>query len=289
MGNKLISKISTSQLAERLGLLWRGRNTDIEMICPLDTIKDGGLCFTKSDQGIVFSSAATVIAPHGTEQGQGSIIESNNPRLDFAKALNLLLSNPGFVEHGEPANVATNAVVSQSAFLGRGVYIGARSIIGHNVVITDGVSIGTDCIIKSNTVIGEAGFGFERDEKGIPIRILHLGSVVIGNRVEIGSLNTVCRGTLGDTIIGDDVKTDDHVHIAHNCRVGRGALLTACVELSGGVEVGAYSWIGPNSSIIQKIKLGVNSFIGIASNVTKSVPDGASVAGNPARIFKIID
>ncbi len=88
--------------------------------------------------------------------------------------------------------------------------------------------------MKSGSVIGEMGFGFERDEAGIPLRMAHLESVEIGNRVEIGSLNTVCRGTLNSTVIEDDVKTDDHVHIAHNCRVRRGAMLTAAVVLSGG-------------------------------------------------------
>jgi UDP-3-O-[3-hydroxymyristoyl] glucosamine N-acyltransferase len=153
------------------------------------------------------------------------------------------------------------------------------------VVISDGVTIGSDCIIKSNTVIGEAGFGFERDEMGVPIRILHLGTVKIGDRVEIGSLNTICRATLGTTVIEDDVKTDDHVHIAHNCRVRRGAMITACVELSGGVDVGSFAWVGPNSSIIQKLVIGDHAFIGIGSNVTKSVPNGVSVAGNPARML----
>jgi UDP-3-O-[3-hydroxymyristoyl] glucosamine N-acyltransferase len=168
-------------------------------------------------------------------------------------------------------------------WFGKGVVIGAKSFVGHNVVIDDGVHIREDCIIKSNTVIGEPGFGFERDEFGRPIRLLHLGNVIIGNRVELGSLNSVCRGTIENTIIEDDVKTDDQVHIAHNCIIRCGSLIAACVEISGGVDFGDHTWIGPNSSIIQKVKIGDKSFIGIASNVTKSVKNGTAVAGNPAR------
>lgn len=139
--------------------------------------------------------------------------------------------------------------------------------------------------MKSNTVIGEDGFGFVRDDDGTPLRMPHLGTVVIGDRVEIGSLNTICRATLGQTVVENDVKTDDHVHIAHNCIIRSGALITACAELSGGVIVGRNAWIGPNSSVIQKVEIGENSFVGIGSNVTKPVQRDATVAGNPARVL----
>ena len=273
-------------LAASLGLPWRGQHLNISEVRPFNEAMPGTLSFTNTHPENLLSADAVLIAPTGTDPGAGAIIEANNPRLEFARALNVLAATPGFMVSTRSAQVAEDAVVSSTAVLGRGVTIGPRSVIGHHVVIADDVHIGADCHIKSNTVIGEAGFGFERDEQGVPIRILHLGNVVIGNRVEIGSLNTICRATLGTTIIEDDVKTDDHVHIAHNCRVRRGALLTACTELSGGVDVGAFAWIGPNTSIIQKAVIGENAFVGIGSNVTASVPPGARVAGNPARVLR---
>lgn len=286
MGYQLKQPYRVSELATDLGLIWRGIDLEISHVRPLDSVDDGALCFAKMPilDGLAFR--AVVIAPPGTIPGLGAVIETDNPRLTFAKVLIALDATPGFKTSTNSPILGAGVLVSSSAILGHGVNIGARSVIGHNVVIADGVSIGEDCVIKSNTVIGEAGFGFERDEEGLPVRILHLGSVIIGNRVEIGSLNTVCRATLGDTIIEDDVKTDDHVHIAHNCRVGRGALLTACVELSGGVDIGEFAWVGPNSSIIQKAVVGAHAFVGIASNITKPVPDGSTVAGNPARILQ---
>jgi UDP-3-O-[3-hydroxymyristoyl] glucosamine N-acyltransferase len=283
MVNELVRPIKVSELAIALKLDWYGLDLDVKYISTLDSIQNSALSFSKTTIEIDLGKQALLIAPPGSNAGNGSIIATKNPRLDFARALILLDKLVGFRELQEEPKFAHAAFISPTAVIGKGVVIGARSFIGHNVVINDGVYIGEDCIIKSNSVIGESGFGFERDEIGRPIRLLHLGSVIIGNRVELGSLNSVCRGTIQNTIIDDDVKTDDHVHIAHNCRIGRGSLITACVEISGGVDVGEYSWIGPNSSIIQKVKIGNKSFIGIASNVTKSVDDGMSVAGNPAK------
>lgn len=286
MGYQLIKKYRVSELANDLGLIWKGIDLDISHIRSLDCICDGALCFSKNPILNALTHRAVVIGLPGTNPGQGAVIEVVNPRLTFAQALIALDAVSGFKTGMNSPVLGEATLVSPSAVLGYDVRIGARSVIGHNVVIADGVSIGEDCVIKSNTVIGEAGFGFERDDAGLPVRMLHLGSVKIGNRVEIGSLNTVCRATLGDTIIEDDVKTDDHVHIAHNCRVRRGALLTACVELSGGVDIGEFAWVGPNSSIIQKCVVGAHAFIGIASNITKPVPGGSTVAGNPARIIQ---
>lgn len=289
MGNELASSIKVSELAKELKLDWDGPDLIIRRIDPLQSLKEGSLSFSKKIQLSPQLYKSILISPPGTEIGNGSIIQTNNPRLVFAKALFLLSQLVGFKKFQEKPQIGNDAIISSSAFLGKGVVVGDRSLIGHNVVIHDGVNIGKDCIIKSNTIIGEAGFGFERDEMNKPIRLLHLGSVIIGNRVELGSLNSVCQGTIENTIIQDDVKTDDQVHIAHNCIIRKGALISACVEISGGVDVGEYSWIGPNSSVVQKIKIGKKSFVGIASNVTKSVNDGVSVAGNPAKVIKKIN
>jgi UDP-3-O-[3-hydroxymyristoyl] glucosamine N-acyltransferase len=285
MGYQLKNHLCVSKLASILGLTWRGIDVKISRVSSVDEADEGSLCFAKMTSNIAVDLAATIIAPPGTLWRIGAVIESTTPRLSFAKALLALSQTPGFLMASENPRIGKDTVISKTAFLGKGVVIGERTIIGHNVIVEDGVRIGDDCVIKSNTVIGEAGFGFERDLDNIPVRILHLGGVVIGNRVEIGSLNTVCRGTLSNTVIEDDVKIDDHVHIAHNCRIRRGSLVTACAELSGGVDIGEFSWIGPNSSIIQKAVLGAHSFVGIGSNIIRSIPEHGKVAGNPAKIL----
>ena len=96
-----------------------------------------------------------------------------------------------------------------------------------------GSIIGERCVIRSNTVIGAQGFGFEQDSDGTWLRFPHFGNVVIENDVEIGALNSICRGSLGNTIIRSGVKTDNLVHIAHNCIIGKNSILTACTTLGG--------------------------------------------------------
>jgi UDP-3-O-[3-hydroxymyristoyl] glucosamine N-acyltransferase len=289
MGNQLIAAVKASSLASALGLAYTGRNRMFDHVLPLSDADDGALSFSAKIMGRPREDAAVVIAPPGNSPGHGVIIEAENPRLAFARALNWLNAGPGFMRSRHPPEVHRDARISPTAVIANGVKIGRGTIVNPFVVIGEGVTIGEDCVIKSGSIIGEDGFGFERDKNGLPVRLLHLGTVAIGNNVEIGSLNTVCRGMIRNTVLEDDVKTDDHVHIAHNCYIGRGALLTACVELSGGVQVGRYAWVGPNSSVIQKIQIGDHGFVGIGSNVTQSVAPGDTVAGNPARVLRRAD
>ena len=288
MGIRLKQEITANWLAEKMGLQITGNEgLIIRSICPHNDAVPSSISFTRDFDGEVFPKDRVVFALPNTNLNIDCKIEATNPRLAFARALNILKNEPGFILHQKLSTIPEDVKISSSATIGKAVKIGCRTVIGHNVVIYDGVSIGEDCYIKSNTVIGEDGFGFERDENGLPVRIQHIGSVRIGNRVEIGSLNTICRGTIGHTIIEDDVKIDDHVHVAHNCHLGQKSLVAACVEFSGGVNVGEQCWIGPNSSIKQKITIGDFAFIGIASNVTKDVVSGVKVAGNPARSLRM--
>lgn len=181
------------------------------------------------------------------------------------------------------ALVDPTAAISVGVVIGRGAVIGPRTVILPNVTIGPNVRIGAHCIIKSGTVIGQAGFGFYRSDDGSPEHLPHVGGVVIGNRVELGALNTVASGTIHPTVLGDQVKTDDHVHIAHNCVISAATLIAACAELSGSVEVGEHVWIGPNATARDGISLGDRSFVAIGSVVTKSVPADCRVFGSPAR------
>jgi UDP-3-O-[3-hydroxymyristoyl] glucosamine N-acyltransferase len=98
----------------------------------------------------------------------------------------------------------------------------------------------------------------------------------------------VARGTLENTIIGSNTKLDDHVHIAHNCELGMSCIVTACAELSGGVVLGGNNWIGPNASIIQKVNVEKDAFIGIGAVVTKTVSKGIKVMGLSAMPLKTL-
>ena len=215
-----------------------------------------------------------------------TVIVSSKPRLDFCRALSFLIEKQYLTHIDNESEIHQTAVISSTATLEASVFIGENTIIEHNVVIHKGTQIGSNCIIRANSVIGSQGFGFEQSQDKTWIRFPHLGSVIIKDNVEIGALNGICVGALDDTVIGEGVKTDNLVHIAHNCNIGKNSILTACTELSGGVTLGENVWMGPNSSTMQKITIADDALIGLASVVTKNVCSGDTVAGSPAKIIK---
>ncbi len=145
------------------------------------------------------------------------------------------------------------------------------------------IIIGKNCHIEPTAVIGEDGYSYVRDEKGVNQHITCIGGVKIGDNVDIGAGATITRGILSDTCIGSNVKIDNLVHVAHNCVIGEGTQLAAGVILGGGVIIGKNCLIGLNASIRQRIKIGDNAMVGMGAIVVKDVPSGITVVGNPAR------
>lgn len=217
---------------------------------------------------------------------------SENPRLDFVKGMHKIMKNAFVLRISKSAVINSTGMISKNIRVGDNVVIkGNIDIeegcdIGDNVVISGKVKIGRNVRIKSGTIIGQKGFNFVYDEEGKPIEFIHIGKVIIGDNVEFGALNTVVQGTLGNTIVSKNVKTDDHVHIAHNVVIGEGTLITACAEISGSVRIGKNTWLGPNCSIIDHITIGDNVTIGIGAVILKAVPNNAVVVGNPGKIIK---
>jgi UDP-3-O-[3-hydroxymyristoyl] glucosamine N-acyltransferase len=286
------------EIAEYLDTELYGQNIRVLKPCSINNICPAGLVFSKNYSNDLLSilnrssDYMAIVCPEYAGKLKCSHVISENPRLDYARVLQKFFA-PKVV-----LGISHTARIGNNVSLGKDISIGEYSVIGNNVVIGDGTEIrhhvvigdntiiGRNCLIKSNTVIGEEGFGFERDEKGIPIRIPHLGRVIIGDNVEIGAVNTIMRGTIDDTVIEDNVKIDDHVHIGHNVKVGKGCLITACAEISGSARIGDYTWLGPNCSIMDGINIGDNVFVGLGSVVNKSVENNTIVAGNPARKMK---
>lgn len=228
------------------------------------------------------------------------IIECINPRYDYIRTSRLVFEFKSFEYSPNLNYVDPSAKIGNSVILSPHTYIGADCVIEDDcflspgVKILDRVKIGKGTNIGSNTVIGGIGFGIERDNKkerevisfgGTPLKMPHFGGVIIGKYCDIGALNTIVAGAIEPTIIENNVMTDDHVHIGHNCKIKKGAALTACAEISGSVEIGEESWIGPNASIMQKISIRPRSIIGLGAVVTKSTDSDSIVAGNPAKIL----
>ena len=139
---------------------------------------------------------------------------SDNPRLLFCRVLNRFFSEPFVPQIAGSAVIRTSKPVNPLVRIGDGcvisgdVTIGDRTVLEPHVTISGKVSIGSDVYIKSGAVIGQKGFGFERDDSGTWVLFPQLGGVRIGDRVEVGALTTIARGALGDTIVSDDVKTE---------------------------------------------------------------------------------
>jgi UDP-3-O-[3-hydroxymyristoyl] glucosamine N-acyltransferase len=279
---ELKAAVSASWVCRRLGLQLIGPDRVIRRFCSLDALTEDGLAFVLPERGIQGVHGGTIIALSVLGGNGVSVIASSNPRLEFIRAQYMLREQPGFRQAWPPASIHGSVEIGRYAVIEAGVSIGEGTVIGPQAVIRSGTRIGRWCEIRSGAVIGDSGFGFERDEAMRPLKMLHFGGVIIGDRVEVGALTTIARGALGNTVLEDDVKINDQVHIAHNCRIGSATIIGACADLSGSLKVAKNCWIAPNCSIRQKLTIGEGATIGIGAVVVKSVEAGAVVAGNPA-------
>jgi UDP-3-O-[3-hydroxymyristoyl] glucosamine N-acyltransferase len=287
--------VRASVIAEFLGQKLHGPDVDIEKPRPISDRAPNSLLFAKKfrrEWAAAINEADSSLAlacPEYAGHLQVSHIIVPRPRLALARVLGR------FFAPSPPAGIAPDAVVDPAARLGSDVAIGHYSVVGsgavigdgtviaNHVVIAPGARIGRRCLIKSHAVIGEEGFGIDFDETGRPVHVPHVGGVMLGDDVEVGAQCTIARGTLGDTVVEDDVKLDDHVHVAHNCRIGAGTVVTACAEISGSVQIGKRSWIGPNAAIINDVKIAEESLVGIGAVVVRANRRGQRLMGNPAR------
>ncbi|KPM84278.1 UDP-3-O-(3-hydroxymyristoyl)glucosamine N-acyltransferase [Pseudoalteromonas lipolytica] len=283
MQYRVEGEITALGLAEALGLQLKGSKTQLLLtVGSLSNENSSVLKFTNKQQEKYLNGIVIGDKDNNAE----SLIISDNPRLDFCRALQYLVDVSILVNDSIESSIHQTAIIADSAVIESGVNIGKNSVVEHNVTIHKGSVIGENTIIRSNTVIGAQGFGFEKNADGSWIRFPHLGRVIIGSNVEIGALNSVCVGALENTVISNGVKTDNLVHIAHNCQIGENSILTACTELSGGVTLGEGVWMGPNSSTMQKITIGDFAVVGLGSVVTKNVETGHTVAGVPAKVIR---
>ncbi len=223
---------------------------------------------------------------------------SDNPQIEYARFTELLFeeeekdnsqleyeSRENGIYISKTATIGINSLIEPGVIIGHGVIIGDNVHICSGAVIKNAV-IGNNTIINECATIGSNGFTMAVDEQGNKMRIYSLGKVIIGNNVEIGAHDNVSRGSGGDTVIDDYVKIDALVHIGHDVHLHRNVEITAGAVLGGFVEAFEGCYIGINSVIRNRITLGKNCFIGMGSTVTKTVEDGVTVVGNPARPFE---
>lgn len=287
--------MKSSEIAKFLEKEFIGEDVEITTFSSLSNLVENSVVFAKKyakDYSETLSNAKNVLAivcEDYRDKLPVPYIISNNPRLDYLRVVSEFFVQPEIAAGVHPtATVEEGAKIGKNVSIGAHCYIASKVSIGDNTVIHPNtsiygkVTIGADCYIKPGVVIGGPGFGFEFDENGIPIHFPHSGEVIIGNHVYIGANTTIDRATIDATIIKDNVKIDNLVHIAHNCTIDENTLVIAGTILCGGVTIGRNSWISPNSSIHQKIKIGDHCIVGMGSVVLRKVKSGDTVFGNPA-------
>ena len=181
--------------------------------------------------------------------------------------------------------VGDRTAIEPGCFLGHGTQVGADGHLYPNVSMREYTEIGDRCIIHNGTVIGSDGYGYipeEKDGRLVVTKIPQVGRVVIGDDVEIGANVAIDRARFGVTRIGNSVKIDNLVHIAHNVEIGNQTGIVAQVGIAGSTRIGARTIIWGQAGVGGHVSVGSDVRVGGRAGITKDVPDGAHVSGFPA-------
>jgi UDP-3-O-[3-hydroxymyristoyl] glucosamine N-acyltransferase len=254
--------------------------------------------------------ASAIITSSGAQGTAKPIILTQDPSWAFVKIIAMFTPD----DAGHPSGIDYTVVMGKNVSLGQDVTIGAYSVIGDNVTIGDNViiyagcyighhtkigsqtliyphvsireriSIGSRVIIHSGAVIGSDGFGFVT-VKGAHHKIPQVGTVEIGDDVEIGANVTIDRARFDKTVIGGGTKIDNLVQIGHNVIIGENALIVAQAGIAGSAIIGNNVTIGGQAGIVGHITIGDNVIVTGKSGVAKSVAPDTMVSGYPARPF----
>jgi UDP-3-O-[3-hydroxymyristoyl] glucosamine N-acyltransferase len=182
---------------------------------------------------------------------------------------------------GPNVEIGRNTVIGPNTVIGRGVTIGRNAVIGANVTV-EYAHLGNNVVLHPGVRVGAEGFGWlsqGRANRKIP----QLGRVIIQDGVEIGANTTIDRGALGDTVIGEGTKIDNLVQIGHNCRIGRRCLIAGTCGIGGSTIIGDHVLVGGGSGTVGHLTIGTGSVLSARCLVTKDVPAGQHVAGQPAQ------
>lgn len=222
------------------------------------------------------------------------LVPVENPRLAFSKILQSFFvpkQQFGFVADSSLIEASVSFVrstvyISHNVVIEKECVIGANVVIGSNSVIKAGTIIENNCSIGCNCTIGGVGFGYELNEDNEYELLPHIGNVHLKSGVEIGNNVCIDRAVMGSTLLFENVKVDNLVHIAHGVQIGKNSLIIANAMIAGSVVIGENVWVAPSSSIRQKLELGNDSLVGLGAVVVKNVLANSIVAGNPAKEFK---
>ena len=273
----------------------------INQIATLENARHGELAFLASGkyrtQLASTHASAIILGPGDAELTHLPRLVCDHPYTYFAKIsafLNPALSlAPGIhpsavIAHGahidETAHIGPhvvidagvrigkNSTVMAGCSIGHGTQIGDNALLYPHVVIYHDCRVGQRLIAHSGVVIGADGFGLAMDGDHW-LKIPQIGRVLIGDDVEIGANTTIDRGALDDTVIGDGVKLDNQIQVAHNVRIGAHTAIAGCVGIAGSTTIGRYCKIGGSAGILGHLHIAdhvqISSFTLIAKSIAK--------------------
>jgi len=319
---KVKVKLTTGEIANIVkGNLLGPDGLEINNIGKIENAKAGTLTFLAREEYAKYLDncfASCILVPVGfvgVPQQEQSFIECENPYVAIVTVLKLVAeSQKTEKEKLNKPEIHRSAIITQSAKIAKNVRVGARCVIGENCIISDNVVlrpnvilydnviigenteihsnvvcydntiIGKNCIIHSGAVLGADGFSFlENPADGKYEKIPQLGNVMIGDNVEIGANTTIDCAMMDSTVIGDGVKLDNLVHIAHNCAVGDNTAMAAQVGISGSTTIGKRNRIGGQVGVAGHLEIADDVILSAKSGVAKSIKDKGIYFGAPAK------
>jgi UDP-3-O-[3-hydroxymyristoyl] glucosamine N-acyltransferase len=285
----------------------------IHNVAPFETACDTDITFAR---GATFlkrlheTGAGAVIVPAGFQGDRENLIAVENPQIAFNQVIRIFYPEKPAVDHVSPTAsigahfrsgaffqagpsvvVGDDVTVGDRVTLHPGVVLGDRVVLGNdvvlhpNVVVLDRCVIGSRVTIHAGAVIGSDGFGFASQD-GAYHKIPHTGIVRIGDDVELGALNAIDRGTLGETVIGNGVRTDNLVHVAHNVVVGKNTILVAQVGIAGSTRIGENVIIAGQAGVSGHLTIGDRTIIGPKAGIIKSTQGNEVISGTPGMPHK---
>ena len=302
------NKISVKKIAKFLKINYTGKDFYITSISSLNNIKNNSILFYSDLTNVKFkvkdnvqynlkklekfANIALIANDEIRKKINVPILSSKHPRLDFYRVVMEFFSDEEF-----RTGIHKTAIVEKNSIIGKDVYIGPHCYIGkgvkignntkilHNTCIYGKTEIGSNSIIKSNTTIGSEGFGFTYTGDEL-FHLPHIGSIVIGDNVWIGSNSTVEKSHIDQTVIEDHVKIDDLVHIGHNTIIKKFTQITAGSIIVGRTKIGKGCWIAPNSVIDVGCEIGDNCIVGTSSLVRSRFQKNSVIVGSPAKFLR---
>jgi len=247
----------------------------------MEEIAPAGMTLLITDEPYhAYARIATAFYPR--DDSQNSVSDKAIIHKDSVIGENCHIAPGVIIENG--AEIGSNCQIAANAVIGEGSVLGDESIVGANASLFF-CKVGARAILHAGVRIGEDGFGFAMGPKG-HLKVPQLGRVIIGDDVEIGSNTTIDRGTGPDTTIGNGVKIDNLVQIAHNVEIGDNCIIVSQVGVSGSTKIGDFAILAGQVGITGHLTIGPGAKIAAQSGVMRNVDPGASVAGSPARPIK---